>query len=168
MRRSEFGDIVRRHESMVYSIALHMLRDAPAAEEVAQEVFLQLYQNLSGIASDLHLVRWLRRVACQRTIDQSRKRRLRLHPSLEETPEPAAPEVHADPLLSALLSRELASLPPRARAVVVLRYQEDMDPSEIAALLEIPVATVKSQLHRSLEVLRIRMQRKTEPRGVAP
>ncbi|MDX1983209.1 MAG: sigma-70 family RNA polymerase sigma factor [Bryobacteraceae bacterium] len=161
----EFGEIVRRHQAMVFSIAHHMLRDATAAEDVAQDVFLQLHQHLAAIESEPHMISWLRRVACQRSIDQCRKRKLRTHPGLEHLPEPAAPRDGRDPMLAALLEKLVGSLPPRARAVVVLRYQEDLDPSEIAAMLEVPVATVKSQLHRSLTILRARLERKTVCKG---
>jgi RNA polymerase sigma-70 factor (ECF subfamily) len=163
----EFADIVRRHQAMVFSIAYHMVRDGAAAEDIAQDVFLQLHQHLAAIESESHMVSWLRRVACQRSIDQCRKRKLRAHPALELVPEPAAARDTADPMLAALLGRMVGSLPPKARAVVVLRYQEDMDPSDIAAMLDVPIATVKSQLHRSLAILRARLERRTECKGAA-
>ncbi|MFN7922366.1 MAG: sigma-70 family RNA polymerase sigma factor [Bryobacteraceae bacterium] len=156
----EFSDIVRRHQSMVFSIALHFLRDRSAAEDVGQEVFLQLHQHLASIESEAHLVSWLRKVACQRSIDQSRRRKLRSHFGLDEMPEPKAAANGDDPMLTGLLGRLIASLPERARMMVVLRYQEDMDPSDIAAALEVPVATVKSQLHRSLALLRGKLEKK--------
>jgi RNA polymerase sigma-70 factor (ECF subfamily) len=59
-----------------------------------------------------------------------------------------------DPLLADALAKLVAGLPARARTVVVLRYQEDLDPVEIAAVLDIPLNTVKSQLKRALAVLR--------------
>ncbi len=154
----DFGNFVERHQSMVFSIALHMLRDWNAAEDIAQDVFLSLYQNLDGIETEPHMVSWLRRVACQRAIDYCRRQRYRRHGSLEVVPEPAAPrQSPADPFLNALLWKQVSRLPPRARAMVVLRYQEDMAPGEIATVMEVPLATVKSQLHRSLTVLRSRV-----------
>jgi RNA polymerase sigma-70 factor, ECF subfamily len=57
------------------------------------------------------------------------------------------------------LRRLVAKLPENARIVVLLRYQEDMDPSEIAEMLQVPVSTVKSQLHRSLAVLRGKLEK---------
>jgi RNA polymerase sigma-70 factor (ECF subfamily) len=56
--------------------------------------------------------------------------------------------------MAALVQRAVASLPPKARIVVVLRYQEDLEPAEIARVLGLRVNTVKSQLHRSLDILR--------------
>ncbi len=86
----QFSEFVQRHQSMVFSIALHMLRDWPAAEDIAQDVFLALHQNLNAIDSEAHLVSWLRRVTCQRAIDHCRKQKYRRHGALETMPEPAA------------------------------------------------------------------------------
>jgi len=58
------------------------------------------------------------------------------------------------------LRRLVESLPEKARAVVLLRYQEDMDPSEIAEMLEMPISTVKSHLHRSLTLMRGRLRKR--------
>lgn len=154
----EFGEMVRRHQSMVFSIAVHMIRDWNAAEDIAQDVFLAMHQSLGAIDSEAHLVSWLRRVACQRAIDHCRKQRYRRHSALELVPEPAAVLTRADPLERDLLWRMVNRLPPRSRAIVVLRYQEDLAPPEIAAVLDLPLATVKSQLHRALGVLRLRME----------
>jgi RNA polymerase sigma-70 factor (ECF subfamily) len=63
-----------------------------------------------------------------------------------------------DPLLRRRMAELLAQLPPAARAVVVLRYQEDLDPVDIAGTLDMPINTVKSHLKRSLTLLRARMQ----------
>jgi RNA polymerase sigma-70 factor (ECF subfamily) len=144
---------------MVYSLARHCLQDEATAEEVAQEVFLELHRRIGEIESPVHLTRWLRRVAMNRCVDQSRRRRYRPRAGLESAPEPAVPASPADPLLNARLERLVAELPERARAIVILRFQEDLDPAEIAATLGIPVGTVKSNLHRSLAVLRARMER---------
>ena len=62
--------------------------------------------------------------------------------------------MHDDPPLSQQLQQLVGSLPPVPRSVLVLRYQEDMSPDEIAGALNMPVATVKSHLQRSLRLLR--------------
>jgi DNA-directed RNA polymerase specialized sigma24 family protein len=74
--------------------------------------------------------------------------------ALGESPQAQAPESGHDPLAAAELHRLLLQLQPDARAVMILRYQEDLDPTDIAALLDMPVPTVKSHLRRSLEWLR--------------
>jgi len=151
---SRFEDLVRRHQRMVFSIAFHFLRDPAAAEEVAQDVFLRLHRNFESDG----VVFWLRRVTSNRCIDYARQRRFPLL-SFENTPEPSV-EPHArDPLLTRRLHRMIASLPRQSRMVVILRYQEDLMPEEIARVLDTPVASVKSQLHRALRMLREKMIR---------
>ncbi len=157
--RDEFADLVRRHQAMVFSVAWNFLRDRAAAEELAQEVFLQLYQALPQLSSADHVTHWLRRAAVHRAIDFARKRKLRAHVSLEDAPEPAVRPSQGDPMLKRTLAKLVASLPEKPRMVVLLRYQEDMDPSDIAGLLDMPVRTVKSQLQRSLALLREKMNR---------
>lgn len=149
-----FGDLVREHQSMVFSLALHCLRDRALAEELSQDVFLQLYRNLGEIESPAHLKFWLRRVASHRAIDVARRRRWWPRFGLDDVPEPAQPAHGGDSLLRSHLAKLVATLPESQRAVVVLRYQEDLDPTEIAAVLDMPLATVKSYLHRALGMLR--------------
>lgn len=78
--------------------------------------------------------------------------------AMPPTFEPAAAERDTDPLLSSRLHGLLLQLAPDARAVMLLRFQQDLDPAEIAALLPMPVATVKSHLRRSLEWLRSQLE----------
>jgi RNA polymerase sigma-70 factor (ECF subfamily) len=70
--QAAFAALIRRHQNMVFSVALHMLRSRPAAEDLAQDVFLELYRSLSRLESDAHVVSWLRRVASHRCIDEIR------------------------------------------------------------------------------------------------
>lgn len=154
-----FRSLVLEHQSMVFSIALRILGDHFAAEETAQEVFLELHGKLGDLASEEHILHWLRRVAVHRAIDQLRRcrRRPEIAMDWQELPESSeqpgeAPD--ADPLLSRRLRQLVASLPEGPRTVLVLRYQEDMSPEEISDVLNMPVATVKSHLQRSLRLLR--------------
>ena len=155
-----FAELVREHQGMVFSIAYHYLQDRSLAEDLAQEVFLELYQNLARIQSPDHLTFWLRRVTANRCIDQGRKKVRRRETALDETPEPAVANPVTDPLLLQRLQQSLAVLPERQRMVVILRFQEGLGPAEIAEALEMPVNTVKSTLHRSLEELRKSLTRK--------
>jgi len=149
----EFDALVRQHQAMVFSIALHFLHDRSAAEELAQDVFLQLHRHLDALQSADHVTFWLRRVTTHRCIDYSRRRRFRFL-RLDGVPEPAADAAVSDLLLSRRLRTLVGELPASARMAVVLRYQEDLTPEEIARVLDRPVATVKSQLQRALKTLR--------------
>lgn len=148
-----FAVLVEEHESMVFGLAYHFFGDRGKAEEVAQEVFLQLYRNLGAIESESHLLFWLRQVATRRCIDQSRRARLKAV-SLEDVTELQARSEAPDPLRDRMLRKLVSELPEIQRAVVTLRYQEDLDPSEICRIVQMPVNTVKSHLHRALQSLR--------------
>lgn len=151
--QAAFSDLVRQHERMVFSIAWHVLRDRHLAEELAQDVFLQLYRSLAGIESADHLVFWLRRVTSNRCIDLLRRRHL-LPVPLEEVDAPEAGTEPFDPILARRLRNLVATLPGPQRVAVTLRYQEDLDPREIAVILELPLNTVKSHLRRALAWMR--------------
>jgi RNA polymerase sigma-70 factor (ECF subfamily) len=149
-----FADIVDHHKAMVFSIALHFLQNRSWAEEIAQEVFLQLFRSLITIESLDHLTFWLRRTTSHRCIDWARNQsQQELGLSLDEVPELKVAAIDRDPLLAERLRQLVASLPPEQRLVVTLRFQEDLDPSEIARVLEMPVNTVKSRLRRALALL---------------
>ncbi len=154
-----FADIVRQHQAMVYSIGWHFLRDRSVAEDLAQDVFLSLHRNLAVIESPAHLTNWLRQAMTRRCIDWSRRSAQKSRVSLEAVKEPSAPARHGDPFVTGQVGRAMAKLPDRSRMMVVLRYQEDLDPTEIAEMLEVPVGTVKSTLHRALGVMRARLEK---------
>ena len=152
-----FAALVRERQRSVYSLALRMLCDRQKAEDLAQEVFLQLHRNLASIESGTHLGFWLRKVTVNRAID-----RLRREPKMEILPLEAADAVAndgpydepGDNLLVRRLQQLVNQLPPAPRAVLLLRYQEDLDPTDIARTLSMSINTVKSHLKRSLAVLR--------------
>jgi RNA polymerase sigma-70 factor, ECF subfamily len=156
----DFAALVREHQSMVFSVCWHFLHDRDTAEDVAQEVFLGLHRNLASIQSAAHAGHWLRKVAVQRAIDAGRRRQRRPQVALEDVAEPAVPAAVGDPMLGETLRRLIATLPETPRMVMVLRYQEDLDPAEIGKVLEMPVATVKSHLQRSLALLREKLARR--------
>lgn len=154
-----FADLVEQHEAMVYSLAYHFFSDRSRAEEVAQDVFLQLYRSLDTIESDAHLLFWLRQVTTRRCIDVARRSKLRAV-SLDDAVELRAVEKAPDPLLDRQLRKLIQELPEVQRAVVTLRYQEDLAPSEICRIVGMPVNTVKSHLHRALQALRSKLEKR--------
>ncbi len=155
-----FPEIVEANKAMVYSIAWHFLRDRALAEELAQDVFLELHRHWSSMQSAQHIVFWLRKVTSRRSIDVMRKRRTRAETSLEEMAEPTALERVHDFMLSSYLERMVASLPEKQRIAMVLRYQEGMEPDEIAEVLRMKIGTVKTHIARALELLRAKTARR--------
>jgi RNA polymerase sigma-70 factor (ECF subfamily) len=160
-REHSFRTLMLEHQSMVFSIALRILGDRFVAEETAQDVFLELHGKLGELESDAHVVHWLRRVTVHRSIDRIRQRDRRLEDVTDpgELPEMVVEAAPGDPLLSRQVRQLVASLPVTPRTVVALRYQEDMSVEEIAEALSMPVATVKSHLRRTLQLLREKMTR---------
>ena len=153
-----FRNLMLEHQSMVFSIALRILGDRSTAEEAAQDVFLELHAKLNELASDAHVLYWLRRVTVHRSIDRIRRRQRLPEVAMDWNELPELPDSstssQGDPLLNRWLHQLVRSLPTVARTVLVLRYQEDMSPDEISQALDMPVATVKSHLQRSLRLLR--------------
>jgi RNA polymerase sigma-70 factor, ECF subfamily len=157
-----FEELVREHERMVFSIAYHFLHNAAAAEEVAQDVFLELFKKIATLESRAHVTFWLRRVACHRSIDYARRNKnATAEVSWDELPErhtaAACSNPPTDPMLSKRLQQMVAALPQKMRMVVILRYQEEAGLEEIAKIMRIPLNTVKSTLHRAHAMLRERM-----------
>jgi RNA polymerase sigma-70 factor (ECF subfamily) len=155
---ASFELIVRRYQSMVFSLAYHFSHDRALAEDMAQEVFLHLHRNAASIKSPAHLEFWLRRVTAHRCIDYARRNRIPFT-SLENETEPIARPSESDPLLARRLRQLVATLPARRRIVVLLRFQEELELHEIAEIMEMPINTVKSYLQRSMELLRAKLDR---------
>jgi RNA polymerase sigma-70 factor (ECF subfamily) len=153
-----FGTLVQAHKRSVYSLALRMLGQPELAEDMAQEVFMQLHANLRSIQSADHLAFWLRKVTAHRVIDHLRRRPAVSVTSLDEEAEQIGSPDPGDPLLQRQLQQLVLGLNPDARAVVTLRYQEDLDPVDIAKTLDMSINTVKSHLKRSLELMRQRIE----------
>jgi RNA polymerase sigma-70 factor (ECF subfamily) len=151
----DFEQLVDTHQSMVYSLAWRMTGDRGLAEEIAQDVFLELDKHLGRIESPDHACHWLRRVAMSRSADALRRRRVRgVDLWVEINENHGTPAEDRSSPLGTRLEGLLATLPEAQRAALVLRYQEDLTPEEIAATLESPLATVKSHLQRGLKLLR--------------
>jgi RNA polymerase sigma-70 factor (ECF subfamily) len=156
--RTAFTQLVEQHQARVFGVALRLTGSHADADEIAQDVFVQLHGSMARIESPRHLMHWLLRTVTHRAIDRLRQKtrqgkQLPLE-SLGESADLHAPEAGNDPLAAAELQRLLLQLQPDARAAMILRYQEDLDPADIAVVLEMPVATVKSHLRRSLAWLR--------------
>jgi len=152
----DFEQLVDEHQSMVFSLALRMTGDRGLAEEIAQDVFLELDHNLGKIETPEHARYWLRRVTMSRSADALRRRRVRgmdLWVEMDEAHGIRDAEERTSPL-GARLEHLLTTLPEAQRAALVLRYQEDLLPEEIAATMDAPLATVKSNLQRGLKLLR--------------
>ena len=159
MDAAEFRELIAEHQRLVYSIALRITRDPGVAEEVAQDVFLELHRSVERLEGEDHLRFWLRRVAVHRATDALRKGSRRPESGAESWID----ELHGadrsgglplDRGMAHRLETAVGSLPEAMRVAVVLRYSEELTPDEISRLLGQPLATVKSNLQRGLKILR--------------
>ncbi len=143
---------------MVFSLALRVTGEYGTAEEVAQDVFLELFRSEERLSGDDHVRFWLRKVTVHRATVALRRQAHRPESHAEEWMDDAPGDGDGASGLSTVLEARLedllGSLPEQMRIAVVLRYQEEMLPDDIAKLLGQPVATVKSNLQRGLKLLR--------------
>jgi RNA polymerase sigma-70 factor (ECF subfamily) len=148
-------ELFRRHWTALHRAAFLIVRDASAAEDIAQEAFLSALAALERFDRRRPFAPWLHRIAVNRAIDWSRARAVRREvASVEQRQEAVA----APPAGGALGEREeilaaLDELGAEQRAVIVLRYLLDYTPGEIARMLELPRGTVNSRLRRALDRL---------------
>ncbi|HLH61022.1 MAG TPA: sigma-70 family RNA polymerase sigma factor [Ktedonobacteraceae bacterium] len=162
-----FETLVHRYSTSLFNFICHLLGDYDLACDVLQQVFLQLFVSLSTLHKDKPLKSWLFQVARNRCLDELRRKRVVHFSELEigsDDDEPALaalpdngplPEEqveHRD--LQCLLQRAIQALPPRFRAVVILRYTAQLSFSEIGHSLGMPEATAKTYFQRAKPLLR--------------
>jgi RNA polymerase sigma-70 factor (ECF subfamily) len=154
-------ELFRRHWAMTHRAAYLIVRDAAAAEDIAQDAFLSALGALGRFDRRRPFAPWLHRIAVNRAIDWSRSRSLRREVSAGGTLfDSAAPEPHPGNALGSTseLGAALARLSAEHRAVVVLRYLLEYTPGEIARMLELSRGTVNSRLRRALDRLAERLE----------
>lgn len=144
-------ELFRRHWGAAHRAAWLVVRDAAAAEDIAQEAFLSALRSLDRFDRRRPLGPWLHRIVVNRAIDWSRARALRPETSADAVLEPVARE--ADGGFGEDVVAALAALGPEQRAVVVLRHLLGYTPGEIATMLDLPRGTVNSRLRRALDAL---------------
>jgi RNA polymerase sigma-70 factor (ECF subfamily) len=142
-------ELYRLHWRRAYRAAYLVTRDAHAAEDIAQEAFLQAIRVLDRFDRARPFAPWLHRIVTNRALDWARAHALR-RPA-EATREAVAPEARSE--LSDDLAEAIGRLAPDQRAVVVLRYLLEHTPGEIAEMLDLPRGTVNSRLRRALDEL---------------
>ena len=152
------GRLFRHHWARAHRTAYLVVRDAGAAEDIAQEAFLSAIRALDRFDRRRPFGPWLHRIVVNRAIDWARSRSLRRELATGDVDEvPPRPATAEAPSLAGALSdrvgEALAMLPPEHRAVVVLRYLLDYTPGEIARMLDLPRGTVNSRLRRALDRL---------------
>lgn len=166
-----FRTFVTRFQNQVYRTALSLLRSAEEAEDVAQEVFVEVYQTIGQFRGDAALSTWLYRLATSRALQHQRrlntKKRFAFFTSLlgfanQQLPEPPD-HAHPQALLEGvqqlqLLQQHIGRLPAQQQVAFTLRHEQELSYEEIAAVLGTTVAAVESLLFRARQTLRRHLQ----------
>jgi RNA polymerase sigma-70 factor (ECF subfamily) len=165
-----FEMLVRRYQTPLFNFIYRFVGDYDQACDISQEVFLRLYLSLSKLEVDKPLKPWLFQVAHNRCIDEIRRSQrgalnfsyLGQADDLSEEfrfdqiidPDPLPEEVLEHQDLQYVLQQAIASLPPKPRAVVMLRYTAQLSFPQIACILDMPAATAKTYFARAKVRLR--------------
>ena len=171
IRRSQGGDeeafaaLFHKYKNLIYKTAYLILDDANEAEDVLQEVFIQVHKSLHTFQPTKGaFTTWLHRVTVNRCLNRRRKR----HPpflSLDESSSSSlasrSPSFESRMVEEEAVRRAISGLSEKQRAVVILRYYLELAYSEIAQILDIPLGTVKSRLNQALRTLRKELERET-------
>jgi RNA polymerase sigma-70 factor (ECF subfamily) len=148
---SAFGILMQRHERRVYNLALRMTGREEDARDATQDAFLTALRKLSSFRGEAAFTTWMHRVTVNACYDLLRKRARAplLDRSPDHEPEPPPAPDHADAAdLSFDVQRALRQVAPDYRAVMILHDVQDLPYEEVASVLQIPIGTVRSRLHR--------------------
>jgi RNA polymerase sigma-70 factor (ECF subfamily) len=168
-----FAEIVGIYKDKLYHLAYRMTGNRQEAEDVVQDAFLRVFKNLDRYDEKQKFSTWIYRIATNLCIDRLRKRRTvysldsessehdgldgySMLPSDDRTPE-------SELLLSETqrtIQQAMETLPAKYKSVMVLRYMQDLSLQEISEVLDMPVTTVKTRVHRGREFLRKKLENK--------
>ena len=158
-----FGELVRRYQDRLYNVVYGYLNDAEEAQDVVQEAFLSAFQSVDGFKGGSRFFTWLYRIAINHAIDLKRKRRALVRREVIAADDLQPEDVSVDSRPDAPVERNeeahrvrraLARLSPEHRLVLVLKEMDGLRYEEIAAVINVPIGTVRSRLHRARLELR--------------
>jgi len=170
-KEAAYRELLTRYERPVFSLIFRMVRDRETAEDLSQETFIKVLNNIDRYSPDFKFSSWLFKIANNLTIDHLRRRRLDTI-SIEGAPDAVTAEsaratsiaivsANESPLaeleskeLGASIERAIAQLRPEYRACIILRHVEDRSYEEIAEIVKLPLGTVKTYIHRARHELR--------------
>ena len=165
-----FEELYQRHNRRVYSLCLRMTGNVTEAEDLAQEVFIQLFRKIGSFRGESAFTTWLHRLTVNQVLMHFRKRGVRLEQTTEDGEAPiqivkGTENPNAMPVVDRIaLDKAIAQLPPGYRTVFTLHDIEGHEHEEIARMLGCSVGTSKSQLHKARMKLRglLRQQKKAQ------
>ncbi|MFN0139162.1 MAG: RNA polymerase sigma factor [Pyrinomonadaceae bacterium] len=167
-----FEELYKRHHRRVYSICLRMLQNTSEAEDLTQDVFIQLYRKIGSFRGDSAFTTWLHRMTVNQVLMHFRKRTVKFEKTTEEgeTPDQVVSGT-ANPERMRIvdkiaLDNAIAQLPTGYKNVFLLHDVEGFEHEEVARILGCSVGTSKSQLHKARLKLQKLLKKKANPRLV--
>lgn len=163
-----FNRLVLKWEKSIYNLALRMLQNTDEASEATQDVFLSAYQNIRRFRLDAQFSTWLYRIAANHCISMLRRRPPGVHYSLDDHREDNAVaqgliqrQSHEEEVMLQesrhRVRQALEHLNPNQKAIVELKFFQELTFEQIAVITETPLSTIKSRFYASLEQLRVRL-----------
>ena len=166
---SAFELLYERHNRRVYSLCLRMTQNASEAEDLAQEVFIQLFRKIGSFRGESAFTTWLHRLTVNQVLMHFRKRGVRMEQTTEDGETPIqVVQGTENPLQMPVVDRialdkAISQLPPGYRTVFILHDVEGHEHEEIARMLGCSVGTSKSQLHKARMKLRVLLRQQILP-----
>lgn len=165
--QNAFAEIVELYQDKLYRVCFRMLGNKHEAEDIAQEAFVRAFVNIHTFDTNRKFSTWLYRIGTNLCIDRIRKKKpdyyldaevagtqgLNMYSQIASTEELPEEEVLKMEMQDRV-QYEISRLPDKYRAVIVLKYMEDLPLQEISDILDMPLGTVKTRIHRGREALR--------------
>ncbi|MED4935758.1 RNA polymerase sigma factor SigW [Heyndrickxia coagulans] len=170
--QNAFNDIVELYKDKVFQICFRMIGSRTEAEDLAQETFIRAYIHIKSFKQERKFSPWLYRIATNLCIDRIRKKKPDFYLDAEISgtegltlystvpAEENLPDMQVETLeMQEMIQREILKLPEKYRIMIVLKYIEELSLNEISEMLDIPLGTVKTRIHRGREALRKQLGR---------
>ncbi|WP_335870894.1 RNA polymerase sigma factor SigW [Bacillus sp. 2205SS5-2] len=170
--QNAFAEIVELYKDKVFQICYRMLGNRHEAEDMAQEAFMKAYINIHTFQQNRKFSTWLYRIATNLCIDRIRKKKPDYYLDAEVrgtegltlysqvSTDAALPEEEVESMeLQETIQKKISNLPEKYRSVIVLKYIEELPLQEISEILDLPLGTVKTRVHRGREALRKQLRK---------
>ena len=165
--QNAFAELVELYKDKVFQICYRMLGNRHEAEDIAQEAFIRAFVNIETFNQKRKFSTWLFRIATNLCIDRIRKKKpdyfldaevagtegLTMYSQVAADVQLPEDEVE-NMELQETIQLEISKLPEKYRSVIVLKYIEELPLQEISEILDLPLGTVKTRVHRGREALR--------------
>lgn len=167
-----FERLIRNYQRLVSHIVFRMVTNQADREDICQDVFIKVYQNLSNFRFDSKLSTWIAKIAFNRCVNFLEKKKVPLFDDIADQEKAVERYAGDDPGpdeytqagdLKKLLQREIDKLPIQYRTIITLYHLDEMSYTEIGKITGLPDGTVKSYLFRARKALKQRLEAKYQP-----